>query len=98
MNPIIQSHVDQIHTLIEELGETLDARRTELTHQRAQHEDLLQRFWSQGRELAVLREGARRTEDLRVRNEALRERHETIRHSLERLLEQTKALASELLQ
>lgn len=98
MNPILKRHVDQVHALLDDLGSVLDARRSELNHQREQREELLQRFWSQSRELAVLREGARQTEDLRTRNQALLARHEQVRESLERLLEQTKALAGELLQ
>lgn len=98
MNPIIQKHFDQVHAAIDELENGIAAQRETITTQHKKHEEALQRYWSQSRELAQLREIAQQTAMLRERNQELLERHEKVRERLQFLLEQTRVLTSEALQ
>ncbi|MFP4499743.1 MAG: hypothetical protein ACLFTT_01980 [Candidatus Hydrogenedentota bacterium] len=97
MNPILKRQFEQIDAALDDLEAGVKALNSGLAGQRARYEALMQRFWSQGRELAIQKDAAEQAGELRRENKALHEREARVRQGLGRLLEQTKALGADFL-
>lgn len=98
MNALLSSFVKQIESAVDDLAETLSEVRAERDRVTEQKEDLLQQYWSRGREITVMQANAEEFDSLQARCEKLRAERQELRDRLGKVLSLSKALASEFRQ
>ncbi len=94
MNPLIRKKLDQMQSLVEEMGEVLRANDTDVKKQHAEKEALLQKEWRRQKELTTLNRIAEDYDALQAENDRSADERLALKQRIENLLKMAKALGT----
>ena len=95
MNALIREQLKRIQQLTEELREAFQQSSENLIEKQKAYQDLAQKYWGRGKDIAVLNRNEEDYTVLAEENERLRNQHKELKERLERVLKHTKALVAE---
>ncbi len=94
MNPLIRKKLDQIQSLVEEMGEVLRSNDAEVKKQHAEKEALLQKEWKRQKELTTLNRIAEDYDLLKSENDRLADERRQLKQRVDNLLKMAKSLGT----
>lgn len=98
MIPMIESYITRIEHQLGELRETLVRNKADVQRHKEAREDMLQKFWTRGKQITMLNEATKSHEALQDENRRLKEAQQELQDRLGRLLEYGKTLTESLRQ